>query len=1061
MKTPIASIKTVAAAVAAAWLGMASASAQGVPLFRNFGSLSFPPATQIDAQRVENHGTITASGLPLWDTQNTTIFLNTGRMLGSAGFRLDYQPWFTALRYPLSGFTNSGTISASADVLISATNLNNFNGLLSASRGGRVVLSATNGHMTLFNSRVRAGDGFTEVNGTEGVTFTGNAAYLNPGNVVDHYWGGGNGGNLDLPFLRLGGISDPTGHPVTNRSGLSFTEFLSVGQPIDTNFPSIPGYSFFIYTNFFPQNPTANPRVWRATVQMVMVQTNLPNSPEVRVYFHSQVNRANFLPGHVTVEFAVNDFDEISGNVMTRYVRLTDRSATNIAAGAVNGPVMFRNGSRLDSFRPGSYDVERSDFPLFGITGFESAAAVYDSNQVWRPFFTGVNTTTTNRFGVRFETNLVNHAFAAYQFSLAPRDVSPGSRSALDFLTGNAVADQLNDATNSPGRVDIFANTLDLGNASIRADNMITVQASNITDMAGMKLNAQHVNINLLSTNGAFVLSNAFPGTVARMNGQVSVWSGVWQVSQFLTNVLEFVPIPTPPFFDIVTNISNAPELFQTNDVDYTFHLMVVALENTVFDDVGGGFFFGRFSQLQTNQAVDLPRLNLQTANVELHDTNTVTRELRFGGDCLLIGSNAVFTLADGLQTFTADNAPRLTCFTNLGTFSVPQQANFGFDRFDAGLNPLPYSNIVNHGNLTAGSLLFRSDSFLNTSNLVAFDGSVFVDALTNRLEGGLISPSPFVTTVDEAVAFQLGVSPFFSPMRAVFSGGELVVSNAAILTSDSLQFSLTNRLSDQGITNNWFTGGGVTVDAKPTKGDLLATRLYATAPTNLNRTITWAGEDRGDDPNGYNNNIALRELVLDGAPGSVFRFRGAGANNALYLNTITLTNHSTNYTTGALAVDSNIKVYFANANVPPDKLTNAFPGRFIWVSTNTAAGPMVSLRATLSSRVSLTSGQLQSLFATSPDVDDDGIPNEQDETPLTGFTVNDVYFLDLPPRVAVITWQGVGGWTYFLEYRNSLDTSTWTVLKTVIPSTTGTMTEIDALPSKAQRFYRVRYQRP
>jgi RES domain-containing protein len=984
---------------------------------------------------VENHGAIFASGLPLWDMQNTTNFINTGTMSGTAGFRFDYVhdvflPWFNTRRDPLFGFTNSGSIFTTADLLVTATNINNFNGLLTAGRFGRVVLTSTNGHVSLFNSRVRAGDGFGEFNLDEGFTLPLSASYINPSNTVDHYWGGGDGGNLDLPFIRLGGMSDPTGHTVTNRGNLRFTELLNVQPPFDTNFPSFPGYSFFITTNFFLQNGTANPRQWRATVQMVMIQTNLPGSPEVRVYFHSQVNRNNFFPGHVTVEFGVNDFDEITGQVMSRYVRLTDRMATNVAAGAVNPPGTFRNGVRLDSFRPANFDVERSDLPFF--LGGESQPATYDSNQIWRPFFTGVNTTSisTNRFGVRFETNLVPHVYSAYQFSLAPREVPPGSRHAQDLLSGNTVVDRLADPTNSPGRVEILANTLDLGNASIRADNTITIRASNITDMANARFNAQHVNIEMLSPSSSFVLSNTFPGSVARLNGQVSVWSGVWQVSQFLTNALEFDFTNVPPFFITITNISNAPELFQTNDIDYTFHLMVVDLDNFVFDD-SGGFFSGNLSQLQTNQPLDLPRLRLNSANVELHDTNTVTRELFLGGDCLLIGSNGVFTLSDGLQTFSAGNAPLLTCFTNLGVFSVPQQANLGFDRFAANGSPQPYSNIVNHGSLTAGSLLFRSASFHNTSNLFAFGGPVFIDAVTNRLEGGFL----------------------FSSLRASLSGGQLLTSNAFLSVGGDLELNFTDRISDQGFTNDWFAAGGVSVLNRPPKGDLLNTRLTLTAPTNLNRTITWAGQDLG----------ALRELVLDGSPGSLFRFRGPvpGVTNALYIHTLTLTNHTTNYAT-ALAVDSNLKVYFAESpGVPSDKLTNAFPNRFVWVSTNTAAGPMVVVPASLAGRIQMRSTQLEALLASDPDVDGDGVPNELDETPISGFTVNDVRILDLPPRVAVVTWQGVAGWIYSLEYRDGLDAAGWTKLKTVIPSLTGTVTELDTLPPDGQRFYRVRQTRP
>jgi hypothetical protein len=1047
VKTLPARMKQGAAVALTALLGLASAAGQGQPLFQNFGTLNFPPADPIDAVRVENLGDINVAGFPLWDTQNTLHFINQGRMTGIPGFRFDYQPWNgVGFRYPMAGFTNSGTIVATTvdlsggggggnpfqgartgDILISATNINNFLGLLSAGRGGRVVLDGARGDVNLFNSRIRASDGADQFNFGEGsLLFVNNVPvrHINPNNVLDHYWAGrDNGGLLDLISMSFGGITGGSAYTVTNRGSFLRGEFLNVNPPVDINNLSVPGYSFFLYTNLSGVlNGNNSPRQRRMTVQAVFVQTNLPNSPEVRVFFHSQRNVANFAPGFVTIEFGINDFDEVSGQPVSRYLRFTDRGATNIGAGTFAGPVMTRNDLHLNTFRPSSYTIFRTD-TSFGAFGFpETPASDFDPNL----FFYFPTILDTN-IGARFVTNRVPHAIAAAQFEVTPRNVPDGGITAFDYITGDSVVDQLNDATNSPGRIEISAGNLDLGNTTLRAENTISIVASNLTDLRGARFNAQHVNLRLLSPASQLVLSNTFPPAVARFNGQVSAWTGLWQVDQFVTNSAVFG----------ITNIPNVPALFGTNDIECTFHVLVVDLNNFIADSVLGSAFL-RQAPLSTNKPADLPRVNLLSSNVEFHDTNTITRELFLGGDCLLIGSNAVFTLADGLQTFTVNNAPSLTCFTNYGVFTVPQQVNLGFDRFDAGGAPLPYSNIVNGGTVLGSSLLFRSDHFENRSNLFAFGGSVFVQATTNRLNDGLIS----------------------STLNADFAGTDMVVSNTAITSGGTLRFTFSDRLTDSGATNNWTTAGGVNFTTKPLKGDLLGTRIYATAPTNLNRVIIWPADNRGDDPNGFLNNLALGELVLDGSQGSLFRFRGAGLSNAMYINTLTLTNFSTNFAS-ALAVDPTVTLYFASANVPPDKLTNAFPGRMVWVSGGTAAGPTVTIRASLARTLTLSSSVLQSMLSSSPDFDDDGLANDIDETPLSGFTVNDVRMVNLPPLSALITWQGVGGWTYYLEYRNSLESPNWTVLKTVIPAATGTVTEIDAQPSKSHRFYRVRYVRP
>ncbi len=1041
---PVSATRALCCA-AAVCLSALSSWAQGVPLYRNFGLLSYPPALPLDAVRIENLGNITASGTLLWDSQNTLHFINSGTMSGVPGFRFDHLPFDSAIRRPLQGFTNSGSIYGTTDILIRSTNVNNFNGLLSAGRNGRVSITSTNagGVVSLFNSRIRAGDGFETGNFPEGTQiFINNtlSRYQNPSNVVDQYWGvNDNAGNINLlgfqtnsffggafPTVINGGWANFT---VTNRLGVRLTTSRPSLPLADTNFPGIPGYSFFVQTNLVPINNAAN-QGWRMVVQAVLVQTNLLENPLVRVYFHSQVNRNNFFPGVVSVEFGVPDFDEVTGQVMDRYLILRDRTATNIAGGAFVGSTStLRNDNYFDTFRPGVYELLRSDLPEFpsfaGFGGFDTPATPYDPGYFWYNFRVSTNQ------GARFQTNLVPHAYSAWQFLVSPRNVPPGSHLPDDFLTGNAFTDLVNDATNSPGRIEINAHNLDLGNATLRADNSIHITASNILDMAGARFNAQHVNINVTSTNSTLILSNTFPNSVARINGQIAVWSGFWQVDQLVTNAVS-------------SGFTSVPQLDGTNTIDTIYHLMVVSLDQNVLRTAvgsAGTTFFSTLGtyNLSTNKPVDLPRLRAMSAHVELHDTNTITRELSLGGDCLVIGPTGSVALTDGLQTFGVLNAPRLLCLTNSGLFTVPQQANFGFDRFDTSGAPFPYQAIVNNGTMSAGTLLFRSDYFENVSNLVAFNGSLFVDAFVGRLSG---------TNTASLGGF--------------FSGGQLVATNSLINVGGNLQLSYTDLLSDAGFTNDWYAGGGISVDMHPLKGDLLATRINLSAPTNLNRTIVWAAQDRGDNPSGFNNNVALRELVLDGAPGSIFRFRGPNpaVTNALYVNTLTFTNHSTNYTTG-VAIDANLKVYFASSTVPPDKLTNAFPGRFIWVSTNTAAGPMVSLKTTLAGRMQMNSVALQALLASNPDVDGDGIPNDIDETPLSGFTVNDVRVINLPPLTAVITWQGVAGWAYTLEYRDSLDIPVWTKLKTTIPSQTGTVTELDTLPSGGKRFYRVRYTRP
>lgn len=1023
-----------------AWLGLAltgwllagSLAAQPAPVLNIFGVHNYPPEGPIDAVTVNNFGSITVSGTTFaWDTQNTLHFINqsSGTMVGTPGFQLDYVKVVndTTERLPLAGFTNLGSIFADERITIFATNLVNAPGaLLSADRGGTVHLEALNGTVNLFNSAVRAGESSARFNFSEADPFINDDWYLNPANVMDEYWGRGDGGNLDLDVLRFGGMSNPNGHTVTNRAlgdgGLGITrlrQFLFLGAEA----PAVPGYSFYVRTNFVRITAAGtSPIVRRAVVQMVFVQTNLVDSPEVQVYFFNNVQRDNYNLAEVAVELGFNDLDPITGAAYTRYLRVIDRSITNASAAGVVAPGLFRNEGRVGTSRPDTYGVVRSDSPLFGVAGFGTPATPYDPNYVYSfPQIVSTN------IGARFQTNRVPHVFGAYQFSIRPRNLGD-SGTGVDYITGNATLDEHNDPTNSPGRVEIDANSVNLRQAIIRAENLVSIKATNVIDMSGLRIDAQNVNFDFSGTNSTVVVSNVTPSRVSRLHGAVTVWSGAWQVDQFVTNAVS-------------GGLVGVPQFDLTNTIEYTYHMMVVDLNNSVLD-LENGAEFSHYSPISTNQPVAFQNLRFNSASVELHDTNTVTRSFYLGGTNWLVGSNANLTLGGVNTDFTYNNAPFLINFTNLGTINVPQVANFGYDRFDPSGNPAPYSNIVNRGSITSGSLLFRSANFENSSNLTALSGALLVDARTNRIGGGqMVSLANLVLSGDE---FILNTSNNLT--ATLFAGGRL-------------ELDLTNRITDSNLTNLWTVSGGFGLNTKPAKGDLLSTRITSLAGANQSRIHYWAGEDRGDTPSGYANNAAVGELVLDGASGSRFGFLPRpGQTNALYLDTLTLLNDATNYAT-ALSVDANMTIYFAHANVPGDKLTNAFGGRFVWVSTATRSGLLVTVRSSMARTQSMSTQAYEALLASSPDVDGDGIANELDETPFSGFTISSVQIVDVPPnKMALISWQALAGSAYTVEYRNGLNPASWSVLGTYNAAATGMMTVGDLVPPGGQRFYRVRY---
>jgi len=214
-----------------------------------------------------------------------------------------------------------------------------------------------------------------------------------------------------------------------------------------------------------------------------------------------------------------------------------------------------------------------------------------------------------------------------------------------------------------------------------------------------------------------------------------------------------------------------------------------------------------------------------------------------------------------------------------------------------------------------------------------------------------------------------------------------------------------------------------------------------------------WAGEDRGNSPVGFLNNVALGRLVLDGATNSTFVFSGTdftGGTNGLYINFLELQNNATNFAS-AIQIDPNVIVYFADSNLPPDKLTNAFGGRLVWVTTYAGPGPAAipvaqpNGKTTLINPGSLPAGLLDSANNTAAQ---------------TGFTISRVSVVNLPPLTTVISWQGQANTTYAVEYTTSLASPNWQTLLTTFAPADGMVTVGDQAGSPGQRFYRVRYHR-
>ncbi len=990
--------------------------AQLLPSYQNFGVITNPPP--INATSVENYGNIVISGGSVpFDTENTVNFTvhPTGNMLdlGSAGFL--FQNLSGANNYvpaKLDTFVNSGQVVTSGriEVLAADVDLNNL-GLLSSDRRGAV--SIVGDDVSLLNGRIRAGNASDRLNFTEGSFFsTRSAFYESPYNIREDAWGVTLPNTPQLSLSSLASFPNfAPSHLVQLPPGLPTTGDLETSQFISPDL-----YNFYIHSDFnFPNNSPI-----QGTVNLVVVETNVVDMPTLRVGFDFATNSNNKLVYNTVVDFSLTDIDPITGAPFTRYLTLYDEASEVAQPGTMLSTNFFQeNQDRNGRMRPRAHILERGDFEPFntfgggfGLTPWP--ASDFDGDMIF--------TRTGNSNGA-YDNRQTNYQFSSSEFTVNPYDYSDGGLGGV-FEENPGVLPKLQDITNAPGRVEIQADQLDMTLARIRAENLLSITASNLVGFEDVILDAPNISLELLSTGGSITLSNFFPDSVNRMHGSVQVWSGVWLVNQNITN-------QAPATYNPLLNRGLPATAFNgSNTIQYAYHM-------TILDH-----------DLSTNLPVTVQNLRIGADELILSDPIRLNDRFRFEGTQFTYSpsdpTNAlVFT--DEIPLVNSSNFPNLQKFTNNGVITVPRQANFGFDRTNA------YACVVNNGEIRSESVLINADYFQNTNTLHATTGAIFIQAATNRMLGGLLAVTNGTLSL---------------------SGGDHSITNAEIY-AQRLFFDVTQRLSDEDTTNTWHVSNGFSMLSTPAKGDLLATEIISRASTNASTLHQWAGEDRGDHPAGYANNSALAKLTLDGDPGGRFIFSGVGGDiSALYVDTLQLNNYATNFES-SISVSANFKLYFSqlvdtnNEALPADKFTNAHSGRICWVSESTRSGPMVQVPTGIGTSTTMSTRALRALLPAGADYDGDGILNQNDVTPLSGFTLNEVSTVEIadpqgsePVRHAKIVWQALPDTTYIVEYRDSVSDSGWNPLSVLISTSDGEMTAYDRLPAEGPRFYRVRFSR-
>lgn len=963
-------------------VSLCSLSAATIPIYVNNSPVNSPPdpAPQIDATAFVNRSIFNVNssfiGTIPYQTFNTLFFTNTssGVMSGSPGYRFDY--FHDNTRDPMARWVNQGSISAGTWLLASADDIVST-GPLTAGPAGLLRLQGNN--INLSRNGLRTGVLSNVVFGG-GSTFDTN--YSNPAGVTDIYWGAGtnntfsspgnpmvlNQGNFIWPF-----ISSPLHQVIFNFGGFLFTNFTSVGGF---------GYGAFVYTN---RTSSSNLTIQVAFVPTNSFDTNL--TTDVRFFPAGENGGAD-----VAVEFKLRDFDIASQSFQTNALYLVDHSgfSTNIFLARP----FFGNAPNR---RPSTYEIFR--FAPFEFLLGTTNNAAYSDSLIYNPSYV---------------SNAVTMLYAAYGAQISSATLTNGA------LPGGSISDP----TNSPGRIEILGNFVNLDQTRIRAESTVIIKAAELGGGKVARVDAPFLHYDIGSSLPELVISNLAPASVRRLFGEIDAWSAVWENTQITaneTNFLKFHVLIVDNFLQTLTPVFINDFLVRGNHLTLTDHL-----------------------NIRRNVRINAPALN-------------VTGGLTFPPNV----------------EWNAATVPGLLNFTNRGVITVNQAAFVGT------APATPMVNYVNWGTNSAASQTICAESFANSGCVVANAGPLTLDANVVKLLGREtllltnvftnIFFNPFTGTLVTNLATNVLTNSFGAKLASSsdvdISATSMVSSNAYLIAdAGALILSVSDLLVDSGPSApvSWFAGAGVQLSTLPTASDLLGTRIVSRVPANGLAEHLWPAVDFGASARGFTNNLALGKLALDALNDlSLLRFAGAGTQCALYVDYLEFLNYATN-DLAALQIANNLTIYFANANVAPGKIDGRHGGRLRWVKD--FAGPMSSTNITYPSGRTYT---FNSALVQDKDLDSDGdgIVNGDDPTPIYTEDHVDlrVALTNAPSKRAVISWFALGGSTTHVEYKTSFDSANWQTLSVVNSGPSAErLTVTDPIPNTMQqRFYRVRVYPP
>jgi len=1018
----------------------------------NGGYVTTPP--QIDAANFTNYGTFSIFTPKPFETFNTRNFFNRGTMLGSDGWWFNNNSTVTGKRGLAANFINQNPgvveavdpIASGSPCIVSiygpsylwiwATNI--VTGAGTPVPGASLIVGP-NGWMELVGTNINLSRSGLEVVPVWGEPlgsgdYTTNSFYPDVA-VYDEYWAQASFSDtfrLNTAALWDGFIASAPGVPRPPAQPTAAPGFYLLYPDADSYINVLPRASLTVtVTN---QDQSTSTVTFPTNITKGAVFVSAPPNFSVQLGFSGPAN--NYFDT-IGVLLSVQLSNQVTARPETAYIYFEDELASRITEPARSARGLIGNivGCPPTGARPANYYVDRLPwFPgLSGNNGYPDA-----------DFFVASGAALLN-------TNILSD-------SVTNAVVGSGDYAAYSPLLDNVVsrppAVPGGTVTNLPGRIRIYADSLDMSKTRLRAEGEIMIQTRHLISSTNAVVDCENLSFNLSSTNGSLNVQSLSKASVERLRGPLYAWSAVW--SNRAVVVVENYTLTNSVDTNGVTNVVAVLSPL-TNTVTMGLHTLM--LDATA---------------LTTVLPVTVYDLVTHSTNVVVSDNVSVIQSLLIDGQSFTL--NGSITLpgvypanpltglappATALQDWTYANAPNLLYFTNHGTLTIPNQAHFGDD------GPRAYSAFVNTGTISAASIQLNSSYFENGGTLTTA-GPLFMQGGSGKLQNGNSSSGGDV---------QLYC-------------GSLKLNNYQLATRlGAIVFNVTNALFDSGSTagNTLTCSDGFQLAIKPPSGDLLGTTFQTTAPRFAEVDPYWAGADRGPSALGYSNNVAVGKLVL--APqGSIsnypplFFFAGTGAQNALYADLLDLSALGANYQ-NLLMIDPSLVIYFAAAKVgftpppnaygipqePEEYLDGQFDGHLCWVRD--FAGPNSSVDVVINGQTVKVNRALRNSKII--DSDGDGLPNYYDSTPFGGLSLAISLVQTNPPpskflaqtnqpssEVLRLSWQAAPYTVYQVEFTTNMPPTNWRQLlkftNNVPTNRLVTIWDTNAPAGAVRRFYRV-----